>query len=355
MFDPVHLRSFLAVARTRSFTAAARRLNLRQSTVSQHVGKLELAAGRRLFLRDTHSVELTADGTVMVGFATSIPSGTRRRALLHAIRCARTRPVRGVRRSGSARASSDSGRVPSQPSVGGSRTHGGLERSVVPATARRPAGPGLREASQRRPARRTGVDRPAGVLRGTRLRSGCRGAGAAGDVSAAVDHEASGARRPGEIRARRAGGLCDGQFERVAGCLSGGSRRRVPCRDAAAGGSWRRCGCARATNGGPTSTSNSCWRPAGVFSANRSRRCVPPSSRMRIDCARDLGGVTAPPRPSSRQKMSTDSAVDSTRPDTTGTKHFRASSRTGTRAKPATAINDDQATSVPPPDQMFPI
>ncbi|MBC2641655.1 MULTISPECIES: LysR family transcriptional regulator [unclassified Rhodococcus (in: high G+C Gram-positive bacteria)] len=72
MFDPVQLRSFLAVARTRSFTAAARRLNLRQSTVSQHVAKLEIAAGRRLFLRDTHSVELTADGSVMVGFATSI-------------------------------------------------------------------------------------------------------------------------------------------------------------------------------------------------------------------------------------------------------------------------------------------
>ncbi|AOW95096.1 LysR family transcriptional regulator [Rhodococcus sp. WMMA185] len=72
MFDPVHLRSFLEVARSRNFTAAARRLNLRQSTVSQHVGKLELAAGRRLFLRDTHSVELTSDGSVMVGFATSI-------------------------------------------------------------------------------------------------------------------------------------------------------------------------------------------------------------------------------------------------------------------------------------------
>ncbi|MEV0947395.1 LysR family transcriptional regulator [Rhodococcus sp. NPDC049939] len=72
MFDPVHLRSFLEVARSRSFTAAARRLNLRQSTVSQHVGKLELAAGCRLFLRDTHSVELTSDGSVMVGFATSI-------------------------------------------------------------------------------------------------------------------------------------------------------------------------------------------------------------------------------------------------------------------------------------------
>lgn len=72
VFDPAHLRSFLAVEQTRSFTAAAKRLGLRQSTVSQHVVKLELAAGRRLFLRDTHSVELTADGSAMVGFAKSI-------------------------------------------------------------------------------------------------------------------------------------------------------------------------------------------------------------------------------------------------------------------------------------------
>lgn len=72
VFDPVQLRSFLAVEREGGFTAAARRLGLRQSTVSQHVAKLEQAAGRQLFLRDTHRVELTADGTAMVGFAQDI-------------------------------------------------------------------------------------------------------------------------------------------------------------------------------------------------------------------------------------------------------------------------------------------
>ena len=72
VFDPVHLRSFLAVERERSFTAAARRLGLRQSTVSQHVAKLEVAAGRRLFVRDTHTVEPTADGSAMLGFAREI-------------------------------------------------------------------------------------------------------------------------------------------------------------------------------------------------------------------------------------------------------------------------------------------
>jgi DNA-binding transcriptional LysR family regulator len=45
---------------------------LQQSTISQHVRKLEAAAGRRLFVRDTHSVRLTADGEAMTGFTKSI-------------------------------------------------------------------------------------------------------------------------------------------------------------------------------------------------------------------------------------------------------------------------------------------
>jgi DNA-binding transcriptional LysR family regulator len=72
MLDPVQLESFLAVAQTRNFTEAGRRLGLRQSTVSQHVMKLEQETGRRLFVRDTHSVVPTADGEAMTGFAQSI-------------------------------------------------------------------------------------------------------------------------------------------------------------------------------------------------------------------------------------------------------------------------------------------
>ncbi|HEY8981358.1 MAG TPA: LysR substrate-binding domain-containing protein [Streptomyces sp.] len=72
MYDPSHLRTFLTVAQTLSFTQAARRLGLRQSTVSQHVRRLEDAAGRTLFTRDTHSVELTQDGEAMLGFARRI-------------------------------------------------------------------------------------------------------------------------------------------------------------------------------------------------------------------------------------------------------------------------------------------
>jgi DNA-binding transcriptional LysR family regulator len=72
MYDLSHLRTFLAVSQTLSFTQAARRLGLRQSTVSQHVRRLEDATGRQLFTRDTHSVELTEDGEAMLGFARRI-------------------------------------------------------------------------------------------------------------------------------------------------------------------------------------------------------------------------------------------------------------------------------------------
>jgi DNA-binding transcriptional LysR family regulator len=75
MFDPVLLRTFLVVAETRGFTAAARRLGLQQSTVSQHIRRLEQATGRPLFDRDTHSVALTGDGEAMTGFARAILDG----------------------------------------------------------------------------------------------------------------------------------------------------------------------------------------------------------------------------------------------------------------------------------------
>src|SRR3546814_19440243 len=87
MLDPNWLKSFVAVARTLSFTLAGASLNLRQSTVSEHVRKLEAACGRRLFVRDTHSVRLTIDGAAMIGFARSILD-TNDRALRHFARTA---------------------------------------------------------------------------------------------------------------------------------------------------------------------------------------------------------------------------------------------------------------------------
>jgi DNA-binding transcriptional LysR family regulator len=72
VFDPTLLTTFVTVAEARGFTEAGRRLGLRQSTVSQHVRRLEEAASRRLFVRDTHSVALTADGEAMLGLAQGI-------------------------------------------------------------------------------------------------------------------------------------------------------------------------------------------------------------------------------------------------------------------------------------------
>lgn len=72
VFDPMLLRSFLAVAETGSFTRAARRLELAQPTISQHVRRLEAQAGRVLVDRDTRQVRLTDNGDAMAGFARSI-------------------------------------------------------------------------------------------------------------------------------------------------------------------------------------------------------------------------------------------------------------------------------------------
>lgn len=72
MFDPVHLRTFLAVASTLSFTQAAQQLGISQPSVSQHVRRLEEAAGRQLLLRDTRATALTDNGEAMAGFARSI-------------------------------------------------------------------------------------------------------------------------------------------------------------------------------------------------------------------------------------------------------------------------------------------
>ncbi|MGV3551366.1 LysR family transcriptional regulator [Rhizobium sp.] len=62
MLDLIQLRSFVMVAQTGSFTLSASRLGLGQSTVSQHLQRLERAIGRRLIDRDTHAVRLTPDG-----------------------------------------------------------------------------------------------------------------------------------------------------------------------------------------------------------------------------------------------------------------------------------------------------
>jgi DNA-binding transcriptional LysR family regulator len=69
MINPIWLRTLATVARCRSFSEAGRYLELTQSSVSEHVRRLEHHLGRRLFVRDTHSVTLTADGEAMLAHA----------------------------------------------------------------------------------------------------------------------------------------------------------------------------------------------------------------------------------------------------------------------------------------------
>ncbi len=72
MFDPVLLKTFVTVAETLSFTNAGNLLGLSQPTVSQHIRRLEIEAGRGLVLRDTREVRLTDNGDAMLGFARTI-------------------------------------------------------------------------------------------------------------------------------------------------------------------------------------------------------------------------------------------------------------------------------------------
>lgn len=82
MLDLVHLRSFVSIAQLASFTLASQKLGLRQSTVSQHLQRLEQVLGRRLLDRDTHGVRLTADGEALLPHARQLLSLERQTASL---------------------------------------------------------------------------------------------------------------------------------------------------------------------------------------------------------------------------------------------------------------------------------
>jgi DNA-binding MarR family transcriptional regulator len=72
MFSPQLLVSFVAVAETSSFTRAADRVSLSQSTVSQQVRRLEELLGKALFERTSHEVRLTEEGIKLLGYARRI-------------------------------------------------------------------------------------------------------------------------------------------------------------------------------------------------------------------------------------------------------------------------------------------
>jgi DNA-binding transcriptional LysR family regulator len=61
-FDLDLLRTFVTVIDAGGFTAAARRLNATQSTVSMQIRRLEQAVERPLFRRSGRAIELTVDG-----------------------------------------------------------------------------------------------------------------------------------------------------------------------------------------------------------------------------------------------------------------------------------------------------
>src|SRR4029079_15875501 len=72
--DLRHLAALEAVARTRSFSRAARELGYTQSAVSQQIAQLERMVGQRLFHRPGGPRQggATADGALLLGHADAI-------------------------------------------------------------------------------------------------------------------------------------------------------------------------------------------------------------------------------------------------------------------------------------------
>lgn len=66
------LRSFVVVAQKGSFTVASECLCLSQSTISQHIRRLEDLVGVALFERDTRNVRLSSQGESLHRYATRI-------------------------------------------------------------------------------------------------------------------------------------------------------------------------------------------------------------------------------------------------------------------------------------------
>ena len=69
MLDPRLLRAFVAIADAGSFTQAAERLNMTQSTISQQLGRLEEATGLQLIDRAARPAQPTAMGERLLGYA----------------------------------------------------------------------------------------------------------------------------------------------------------------------------------------------------------------------------------------------------------------------------------------------
>ncbi len=72
MFDPRLLRAFVTIFESGSFTIAADKLHLTQSTISQQLARLEESVGHTLIDRTSRPLQLTASGEYLIGYAQRI-------------------------------------------------------------------------------------------------------------------------------------------------------------------------------------------------------------------------------------------------------------------------------------------
>lgn len=72
MMELKHLRSFVFVAETGSFSIAATRCYITQSAISQHIKALEDELKCQLFIRTSHTITLTESGTALLPRAKEI-------------------------------------------------------------------------------------------------------------------------------------------------------------------------------------------------------------------------------------------------------------------------------------------
>src|SRR6267143_6967723 len=89
------LLAFVAVARERSFTAAASKLGVSQSALSQTIRQLESRLGVRLLTRTTRSVSLTEAGERLI--RTVVPRFEEIDAELEALSALREKPAGTIR------------------------------------------------------------------------------------------------------------------------------------------------------------------------------------------------------------------------------------------------------------------
>ncbi len=72
LLDPRLLRAFVAIVDAGGFTAAADRLHITQSTISQQLARLEESVGQQLVERGARPVHATASGERLLGYARRI-------------------------------------------------------------------------------------------------------------------------------------------------------------------------------------------------------------------------------------------------------------------------------------------